>query len=268
VPPGPFSQPDTISHQIEIGPSTRWSQRLQTYTRYKVRFIDVPLIGVSEYSDEELEVQGTFNSSQPEQVHSVDIGGTWTPTDYFMTTAQFTIENSWHRSEYANFTENNYPIVLTAWYAPTSCWSFTGGYAFLSNWIDQDITLGANRGDPTETETTEWNYGGKTHLFNFGANYAWSACLQLVGGYEWVRGSNTFTVPTSPHAADGVDWSALPSLADVIVETQRLTAGVDWQPYRNTNVYFRYIFYDYDDISSGLYSGTAHMALAGATRTW
>jgi hypothetical protein len=34
------------------------------------------------------------------------------------------------------------------------------------------------------------------------------------------------------------------------------------------NVYLRYIFFDYDDISAGLTSGTAHMVLAGATRTW
>jgi hypothetical protein len=30
----------------------------------------------------------------------------------------------------------------------------------------------------------------------------------------------------------------------------------------------RYIFFDYDDISGGLYSGTTNMALAGAPRTW
>jgi hypothetical protein len=90
--------------------------------------------------------------------------------------------------------------------------------------------------------------------------------VQLVGGYEFNRGSNTFDIPPSPHA--GVDWSTVETVADVIVETQRLTAGVDWQPYRNTNLYLRYIYFDYDDISAGLYGGTAHMVLAGGTRTW
>jgi hypothetical protein len=89
--------------------------------------------------------------------------------------------------------------------------------------------------------------------------------VQFIGGYEFNRGTNTFDVPPSPA---GADWSLLPSFADVIVETQRVTTGLDWQPYRDTNVYFRYIYYDYEDISAGLYSGTAHMALAGATRTW
>ena len=115
-------------------------------------------------------------------------------------------------------------------------------------------------GDPTETETTRWNYAGENHLVSFNANYAWTECVQLVGGYEWNRGNNAFTVPPSPQP--GVDWSLLPSLSDVLVETNRVTAGVDWQPYGDMNVYFRYILFDYNDISSGHDSGTSHMALA------
>jgi hypothetical protein len=266
VPPGPFSQPDTITHQIEFGPSTRWSRALETYTRYKVRFIDVPLIGVSEYSDDDPDVNGLFNSSLPEQVHSVELGGTWTPTDNFMATVQFTIENSWHQSQYANFSEDNYPMVFTVWYAPTHRLSLTSGYAYYSNWIDHDISLGANRGDPTETETTRWNYAGENHLVSLNAGYAWSECVQLVGGYEWNRGSNAFNLPPSQQA--GVDWTLLPFLSDVIVETNRVTAGVDWQPRRHIDVYFRYILFDYDDLSAGNDSGISHMALGGVGVNW
>jgi len=268
VPPGPFTQPDTITHQIEFGPSTRWSSYLESFVRYKVQFIQVPLVGVSEYSDEEPDVNGVFNSSLPEQVHSVELGGTWTPTDNFMATAQFTIENSWQHSQYANFSENNYPMVFTVWYAPTQRMSLTGGYAYFSNWIDQDITLGANRGVPADTETTSWNYAGQNHLVSFNTSYAVTDCVQLVGGYEWNRGSNAFRVPTSPHAADGVDWSLLPSLSDVLVETNRVTAGVDWQPYQYMNLYCRYILFDYNDLSSGQDSGITHMALGGASVNW
>jgi hypothetical protein len=103
-------------------------------------------------------------------------------------------------------------------------------------------------------------------LISLGANYAWSPCVQLIGGFEYNRGTNTFDIPPSPHA--GVDWSTVEEVADVVVETHRVTAGVDWQPYCDMNVYLRYIFLDYDDISAGLTSGTAHMVLAGATRTW
>lgn len=265
VPPGPFQQPDTITHQIEVGPSTRWSRELETFTRYKVQFIHVPLIGVSEFSDDDPDAQGTFNSKLPEQVHSVELGGTWTPRDNFMATAQFTVQNSWHNSQYANFTENDYPMVFTAWYAPTHRFSLTSGYAYYSNWIDQDITLGTNRGDPADTETTRWNYAGENHLVSFNASYAFTESVQLVAGYEWDRGSNAFRLPA---LQDGADWSLLPSLSDVIVETNRVTAGVDWQPHRHMDIYFRYIYFDYGDVSSGLSSGTSHMALAGAGINW
>ncbi len=153
IPPGPFTQPDTITHQVEFGPSTHWSRSLDTFVRYKVQFIDNPLVGVSQYSEEDPTIPGTFNSSLPERVNNVELGGTWTPASNFLTTAQFTIMNSSNRSDFANFSENDYPMVFTVWYAPTSRLSLTGGYAYYSNWIDQDITLGTYRGDPTATET-------------------------------------------------------------------------------------------------------------------
>jgi hypothetical protein len=269
VTPVPFTQPNTKSHQIEFGPSTRWSRSFDTFTRYKVRFIEDPLIGVSERSEDPPEaVQAAFNSNQPEQEHIVELGSTWAPTANFMTTAKVDLVNSWHRSEFANFDEDTYPTMVTVWYAPTHRLSLTGGYAFYSNWIDQDITLGAFRGDPAQTERTRWDYDGENHLVSLNANYALTPCVQLISGYEFNRGSNTFNIPISPHAADGVDWTTVEQVADVIVETHRVTAGVDWQPYRDTNLYFRYIFYDWQDISAGFDSGTAHMALAGATRTW
>ena len=268
VNPVPFTQPNTRSHQIEFGPSTRWSQAFDTFTRYKVRFIDNPLIGITERAEDEPGALGTFNTMLPEEEHIVELGGTWMPAVNFMTTAQFDIVNRWHRSQFANFTEDDYPIHFTTWYAPTERLSFTGGYAFFSNWIDQDITLGANRGDPTEIETTRWDYAGENHLVSLGANYAWRSNVQLISGYEFNRGSNTFDIPPSPHAANGVDWTTVEQVADVIVETHRVTAGVDWQPTCDMNVYLRYIYFDYGDISANLTSGTAHMVLAGGTRTW
>lgn len=259
---GTFTQPNTKTNQVEFGPSTRWSRSFETFCRYKVRFVEDPLIGVREHN-------GAFNTNQPEQLHITDVGCTWSPTSNFMTTSQVSIVNSWNDSQYADFVENNYPMSFTAWYAPTSRWSFTGGYAYYSNWIDQDITLGFTVPDvpppPVVTETTRWSYAGENHLISFSAHYAWNDNVQLMGGYEYDRGTNTFVVPPSPA---GADWSLLPSLSDVIVETQRLTAGIDYQPMRNTDLYFRYIFFDYNDISSNLYSGTSNMFLAGATRTW
>ena len=147
-----------------------------TYVRYRLQFIENPLDGVSEYSIDDPDVNGTFNSNQPQQVNNVDFGYTWSPYNNFMTTAQLTIKNSWNQSQYRQLHENNYPMSFTVWYAPTDRLSFTGGYAYYSDWIDQDITLGANRGIPADTETTRWNYTGENHLFTINANYAWSRC--------------------------------------------------------------------------------------------
>jgi len=262
---GEFTQPDTRSHQIEIGPAMRWSEAQSGYVRYRARLFEVPLIGVREFN-------GRFNTKQPEQDHRIEIGGTWSPTDNLSATAQVSVVNAWHYSEFANFNEDSYPFYLTLWHAPTDRLSLTGGYAYFSNWIDQDITLGfAVPTVPpplqTFTETTRWNYRGENHLISLNANYAWTATVHLVGGYEWNRGINAFTVPSST-ATPPADWSLLSSLADVIIETQRATLGADWQPYDNLTVYARYIYYDWNDIGSGLNSGTAHMALGGASIIW
>jgi hypothetical protein len=266
VSPVPFTQPNTKRHQIEFGPATRWSRTFDTFTRYKVRFTDDPLIGVSERAEDEPGAQGTFNTNQPEQEHIVEIGGTWSAAANLVTTAQVEFFNSWHDSQFANFSEDDTPMMVTVWYAPTHKLSLTAGYAFFSNWIDQDITLGANRGDPTEIETTRWDYNGENHLVSLSTTYLLTPRVQLVSAYEFNRGSNTFDIPPSPNP--GVDWTTVEQVADVIVETHRVSTGFDWQPYRDMNVYARYILFDYNDISANLYTGTAHMALIGATRTW
>jgi hypothetical protein len=259
---GTFAQSDTIRHQIEFGPAMTWSPGLDSYLRYKGRFIEDPLIGVREHN-------GAFNTNQPEQEHGVDIGGTWAPASNFLATAQFSIINRWHQSEFADFTEDDYPIICTLWYSPCDKLSLTGGYAYFSNWIDQDITLGFTLPGvpvpPVRTETTRWDYEGENHLVSIGTAYAWSSCVRLLGGYEWNHGTNVFSVPASPA---GADWSRLPSIGDVEVITQRLTAGADWKLCRNANVYFRYVFFDWDDVAADIDSGTAHMFLAGVTAVW
>jgi hypothetical protein len=259
---GTFEQQDTKTHSLQIGPQMRWSPTRTSYVRYKVAFIEDPLIGVREHN-------GRFNTNQPEQTHAIDIGGTWTPVQNFVATAQFSILNSWHYSEFASYNEDNYPFYCTLFYAPTDRLSLNGGYAYYSNWIDQDITLGFTVPGvpvpPVRTETTHWGYRGENHLFNVNATYAWTSWVQLMAGYEWNHGANDFLVPVSPA---GADWSLLPSLSDVTVETQRATVGMDLQPYRNMGLYARYVFFDWNDIAANLGSGTANMFLGGGTVTW
>lgn len=251
---GTFRQPDTSSNMFELGPQMRWNRAFNTYVRYKAWFVEEPMVGVREGD-------GRFNTNQPEQEHRVEVGGSWNPTTNFMTTAQFSVVNRWNTSPFANFSEDNYPFTWTAWYAPTQKLSFSGGYGYYSNWIDQDISLGYrfNLGD--QTETTRWNYAGDNHIVNLNANYAWTENVNLVAGAEWSRGNNVFTVPPSPA---GADWSQLNTFSDVLIEQTRYTAGVDWQPYEPMTVYFRYVYFDWNDIAADLDSGTTHMALAGA----
>lgn len=247
---GTFTQEDTQTHQIHFGPYMRVSRSLDTYVRYKGGFISDPLIGVRT-------ADGKFNTNQPEQVHRIEIGGTWHPKSNLLATFLFGIENSWHHSQYANFDEDNYPIMTTLWYAPTERLTVSLGYAFLSNWIDQDITIGFL---DNPTETTQWNYDGYSNLVSCHTSYAYSPRTNLVGGVEWNRGSNVFAVPASPA---GADWTALPTFSDVIVETTRVNVGVDHEFRPLMTAYFRYVLFDYDDRSVDYNSGRANMFLGG-----
>jgi hypothetical protein len=248
---GPFTQPDTKSHEFKIGPATQWSSNVNTYLRYTARFIEDPLVGVRRND-------GQLNTNQPEFESQVDLGGMWSPAPYLATTAQVGVVNRIHDSAVTYFDENDFPIVCTVWYLPADRLSLSGGYSYLSNFIDQDITLGAN---PAQTETSRWDYTGENHQVSLAANYCWTPDLRLIAGYEWNWGDNSFDVAPSP---SGADWSLVPFLADVKVITNRFTAGVDWQTSPTLNTYARYILFDYDDVAADLDSGTAHMFLVGA----
>lgn len=260
---GNFTQPDTKGHRIEFGPQTQWSPEVNSFVRYKGWFAEDPLIGVREST-------GRFNTNLPEQEHRIEIGGSWNPADNLLATAQVGIVNRWNNSVYQSavpvtpirFTENDYPITMTLFYAPTDRLALNLGYGYFSNWIDQDIAIGFRT---TNTESMAFNYAGETHVVTLGANYALTETVKLVGGYEWNHGTNAFTNPVS---TTGADWSlgtGLASYSDVLVETQRWTAGVDWEPYRNISLYSRYNYFDYNDLSANLTSGTAHMLLTGVT---
>lgn len=259
---GAFTQPDSNMHSFDLGSSMRWTTTVDSFIRYKASFVDYPLIGVRENS-------GGLNTNLPEQVHRVDLGGTWSPAENLVATGQVGVMNAWNHSDYTNFGETNYPIITSLWYAPTPKLSTTLGYAYFTNWIDQDITLGFTTPNvpvpPVRTETSQWSYGGENHVANVSLNYAWQPNVQLVGGFEYDHGRNTFFVPAS---IAGANWSALPSIAGVVANTMRWTAGADWQPYDRMNTYVRYIYFDWQDASQNLYSGTAHMALAGASYVW
>jgi hypothetical protein len=291
---GEFIQQDTKSHVVHIGTSRRWSPCFDTFVRYKNLTGHDPLFGLRHTT-------GDLNSNQPTHEDLIEFGGTWTPTDNFLLTASFGIEKrhhkSWHVQQDPNyalplpgrdlpnprlteFDEDNFPIVLTAWYAPSEKWSFTAGYATFSNFIDQLITLGDEYNNGTynpgardyiepDAWQSPWRFYGRSHVVNLGGSYAWSKRLTLTGGIEYVRGSNVFvTEPpglamTSTGAVIVPNWSTLPGRSAVIVETTRLTAGVDYWWRERISTFLRYNYFDYDDQGAGIDGGTAHMALAG-----
>ncbi len=237
------NQSQTTANLAHVRASMKWGPAIESHVRYRLGFVDDPLYGIAK--------NGETNSSLPTEQHLVEIGGTWTPADNFLLTGTVGFEDRSSTSAISNFREEDYPIVITAWYAPMPRWTFSGGLAFFSNSIDQDIKLGAG----SDTLTSLWNYRGRSDVINVGSTYAWTDCLTLSGGFEFVRGSNGFLTPGIPYS--------LSEFSDVLVETTRWTAGLDYQLSSGADLYFRYQFFDFEDKSQGINSGTANMFLTG-----
>jgi len=248
-PPGSVVNQDrTVYSSFHVGTTMRWSPCLETHVRYRLRVTEDPLFAVNRY-------YGYTNTSLPESENLVEIGSTWMPAANFMATATFGIQNRRHSSAVAFFEEDDYPITFTLWYAPTPKWSLSAGYAFYSNWINQDITFPSDTPEVEVGDTRRWNYGGQGRVLSFGGSYALTRCFALSGGAQYVWAHNAID-PLAP-------WPDLPEYFDVIVDRTRLNAGVDWHVYENISGYFRYIFEDYEDESVAYNSGTAHMLLTG-----
>ena len=234
----------TKSNAIYFRTSMSWSPALQSYFRYRVSFIDDPLFAVPIRNT-------TTNTSLPTQTHSLQFGNTWTPSSSFFLHGMLGVTNDWNSSNFATFQEDNYDLVFTAWYAPTLRWTISGGLAFYSNWIDQDITLGSK----TDPSTLPWNYGGRSDVINVGTTYAWTKRMTLSSTLDFVRGRDAFE-PLAP-------WPDLWTYSDVNVETTRYMMGMDYQLTEQSSFYFRYQLFDYDDKSDLYDSGTSRMYLFG-----
>ena len=142
-------------------------------------------------------------------------GGTWTPASNFMLSTTIGLQKRYQNSSFAQFDENDYPMTFTAWYAPTTRWTVSGGLGFYSNWIDQEITIG--KGHNTEgVYDLPFEYGGRSHVVNFGTTYACTDRLTLSGGYEYVRGKDVFADPST----GAISLEYLPGASDVLVDDQ------------------------------------------------
>jgi hypothetical protein len=261
-----FAQPSTITNTIHVGVQQPWTACIDSYTRYRVEFIDNPLHGFRETS-------GVINTGLPQQRHIVEVGGGWYPAPNFGISGRQEFDLAWHNAtnisvvpgNIIDFDEDSYSTTGTVWYAPTEKLALTTSVAFMSNWIDQNITLGDDYIQPDAPEvgllspvTRPWFYGGRSTVITTRADYKVSHQVRVYAGYEYVYGRD---------AIDNrgfVDlWPDLGSYSQVITRTSRILAGVDWNPYELLGVYLRYVYFDYDAVTSPDDSGSVHMLLAG-----
>ncbi len=258
-----WTQPTSKFNEFHIGLQQDWSNEFSSYVRYRMIDVQGPLYGVTQRN--QYDIDTALNSNQPSHEDRVEIGGNWNPSDDFMLTGSFWIQNRYSTAPYVYFDEDNYPIVISSWYAPDDRWSFTGGYATFSNWIRQDITLG-NVTSP-EPFTSPWDYAGRADVYNLGAAFAYSQNVTLTSGVEYVRSRNVITEPaSSPEAlAAGAPFSDLGNYFGVRTNTWRYMFGTDLRLTQNLNGYFRYNYYDWEDQQTGWNSGTTHMFLAGVS---
>jgi hypothetical protein len=258
-----LDEPSTVTQTVHAGAEQVWGGGVDTYERYRVEFVKNPLYGFSETS-------AVINTALPKRRNIIDVGGSWFPRANFGILAEQEVDLGWHFADISavpgnviHFNESSYSTVLTLWYAPTKKLSLTASGAILSNWIEQNITLGDDFVMPgmpnlTPPVTRPWNYAGTANILSFRANYRLYDDLRLSAGYEYSRGSDSFSNRSFTDL-----WPDLPQYSDVLVVTHRVTAGIDWRPTELLTVYFRYVYFDYDDKLPGLSRGISNMFLAG-----
>ncbi len=264
---GPFTQNDTIANTMKLGTAFRFSKTTDSFLRYKMTSVKDPLTGFRT-SQEGNTFDQALNSGLPEHEDLIELGGTWAPNECLYVSATFGIQKRHNSSYAANFDEDDYPIVVSAWYAPTSRWALSGGLGFYSNWINQDITIGTDNnvygGGQEGAHDIRFNYGGRTTVINLGTTYAATNRFTLTGGLEFVRARNGFSDPSIP----GLSLTYLPGASDVLTETTRLSAGFDYLLRDGISTYFRYSYYNWNDKAGNGESGTANLFLTGITATF
>ncbi|HYW78718.1 MAG TPA: hypothetical protein VE890_04040, partial [Thermoguttaceae bacterium] len=277
-----FRQHTTVSNILHFGTEMKVTRSLDSFVRYKMTQTNDPIFGFSESLEDGAvpprAVASSFgqslNTNQPEHEDLVEFGGSWTPSYNFMLSGSIGIQKRHHSSPAANYDEDDYPMVFTAWYAPTDRWSITGGLGFFSNWIGQDVTIGKNHeghGTVEDIYDTRFDYGGRAEVINLGSTYAATNRLTLTGTFEHTRSFNGFADPSVAAIGGGLDGVSListPGLSDVRVQTTRFSAGFDYELREQVSTYFRYSYYNYNDKAGNGNSGTASFFLGGLTATY
>ncbi len=230
------------------GVSMRWHPRFDTRLRYEHRDASNPLFGVDDNT-------GLTNSNLPTSEDEVRVDATWLPADNLMAAGSLGVANREQDTDTARFTEDDYPMTFSLWYAPSPVWSISTGYAYYTNWIEQDIYYPSDTPNVETFDRQVWNYGGRGQVLSCGGQYACTPQLKLSGSMQYVWALDALNPVAS--------WPDLAGYSEVLVNTKRYTCGLDWTSGQWTSAYLRYVFEDYDDGSAPYNSGTAHMVLAG-----
>jgi hypothetical protein len=237
---------------------------------------------------------GTYNTLLPQQDNLVEIGGTWLPTKELVCNATVGIEQahtnipdpaSVGNGTPINFTENSFPYNISLAYTPMcGKWTFSGGYADYTDFISQLITLGddyvtgpsfvsPSTATPANVNplTTRWGYMGDAEVFDLGVTYRWSKDVKLTAAAQYTHGVDTI-LPLGTYVTPSVggtkgpmtyNLSNLPGASQVIVDTVRVQAGVDWQVREHLSTFFRYQYYNFDDPTQPYNSGIVNGFLVG-----
>ncbi len=265
-----FQQPDTDVNTFTAGVEEKWSPCFNSYVRCK--FIDTayPLYGISPGRSlttptEQESLAAALDSTLPTRETRIEVGSTWSPGYGFMLNGTFYVEDASNHGPYAYFDSTSYPFIISSWYAVTPAWTINAGYANFVNAINQQVSLGLTTPPaPNSAYTAPWRDLGSANVFNVGTSYAWSKQLKFVANFEYVRGLDAITsTPTPTAIPTATSYADLGGFSTVSNTTCQVSAGVDylWRP--RIMYYFRYNYYDFGDLATGLTSGKVNMFLGG-----
>lgn len=264
-----FIQPSTVANMFSVGVEEKWSRQFSSYLRYKFIATQYPLFGIESHVLS-TSLDDALNTALPTRENRVEVGGNWTPSECFMLNGTVYLENASNHGPWAEFDSSSYPYIISAMYAPTQRWTWTGGYANFPSWINQTSTFADLRSTSTALPTNVFNdplrYSGQADVFNLATRYACTSQLTLSSEFEYVYGLNEFVATKTPTGA--VSYADLGTYSMVKTQTVRIGAGVDYLVRPHVTTYVRYNYFDYGDLATGLQTGQAHMFLGGLTATF
>jgi hypothetical protein len=211
----------------------------------------------------------------PTDDNMVEVGFNLMPSEHFMLNGSVGMEDGKNHTQYANFSEQNFPFNINGWYSLSQRFAVTAGYAIYSNFVGQTITLAdqnlpaAFGGNGVVPSSSVWSYGGQAQVCTLGGRYQASPAVRLTGQFEFVYGHDLIsnsaidvnTIKTAPGTPNLT--TDLGGFSEVQNRTTRVTLGIDWTVRPRLVVFSRYELYDFLDQEPGYQTGTAQGILAG-----